>query len=530
MRKHTKKITAIASVASASVLMMIFGVQAVFTDNPNDGIQTYGREGTVDITVTDIDFDVPVNGKDVNINPGDCDPYSPAIADDTYRSGTTHEITYHVENLGTKSVRTRHVITLTMVDTNGNTVEPTPMMISELENGFYKELNNSRDSLCQKIYCLENGKRIEVTETEAFYVDDSGKRIKRIGECGLEPSKENIDKLKLDSRIISVEYIFISNVLDGTSKDEDTAEIEHDIQTTGADYTFYLGMYHMAETNAYKDTSIVAKDSKVYLLEGLKTDENQYPIGTEVTKILNGYYKEASEVAPNGKMYLAKDTVISGTNISGTEVVFVDMKYIHASLVAKDGNMYLVSGFSEDEDGNLSGTQVVKQGTKYFKKGTSKEVSIDDIMHWDASYEVVTNANPRYYYYTNSEKTKYEEIAYEDLVHWVKDSSGNATYTPIYKGAHKYVIKGTNTIVQENEIAHWDTSYNLIRPTEPIGGTEHEKLGNEGARVKVNIEIQAQQYRNTTNDDWEDWTVYSSSEKEYIITDHYAKDTVVIGE
>ena len=92
MKKHTKKITAIASVASASVLMMIFGVQAVFTDNPNDGIQTYGREGTVDITVTDIDFDVPVDGKDVNINPGDCDPYSPAIADNTYRSGTTHEI------------------------------------------------------------------------------------------------------------------------------------------------------------------------------------------------------------------------------------------------------------------------------------------------------------------------------------------------------------------------------------------------------------------------------------------------------
>lgn len=528
MNKKAKKITAITTVASASVLFLIIGARAVFTDNPNSDTKTFGREGTIDISVTDIDFDVDVDEKKVNINPGDCDPYSPSIGNLEYRDGTIHEIVYHVENSGTKSARTRHVITLTMVDTNSNTVEPTPMMISSLEEGFYKEINNTHNSLSHKYYCLENGKRIEVTETEAFYVDNTGKQTEYIGKCGLEPSEENITKLNLDSRIISVEYVFISEVLDGTSPDEDTAEIEHEVQTTGADYTFYLGMYHQAETNAYSETSIVAKDNHIYLLEGLKTDANDYPIGTEITKIVNGYYNEASETAPDGKMYLASDTTVTSNKISGTEVIFIDMKYLNASLTAKDGNMYLVSGFTENEDGSLSGTQVVKQGAKYLRKDNNKEVSVNDIMHWDASFEVVTNAVPRYYYYTNAEKTEYTEINARDVVHWVRNGSGAATYNTIYNGANKYLIKGTSTVVQENEIAHWDSNYNMIRPTEEIGGNTHDKLGNEGAKVKVTIEIQAQQYRNTTNDDWSDWTVYSTINKEYTITDQYAVDTTVI--
>lgn len=531
MNKKAKKITAITTVTSASVLLLIFGVRATFTDSPVDGAPAYGRDGTVDISVTDLDFDVPEDEHEININPGDCDPYSPAIANGTYRDGTTHEIVYHVENLGTKSVRTRHVITISMVDTNGNVVEPTPMMLSELDNNYYKELNNTRNSLCHKYYCLEDGRRIEVTETEAFYVDKDGNRTSRISSCGLEPSKTNIDKLNLNSRIIAIQYEFISNVLDGISLDDYTAEIEHATQTTGADYNFYLGMYHKAETNAYKDTSIVAKDGKIYLLNGLKTDEQQYPIGTEVTKILDGYYKAASEIAPDGKMYLAADAKVNGNKITGTEVVYIDMKYKNASLIAKDGNMYLMNGFTEDENGNPQGTQIIKQGTKYvYKTNQTKEVSVNDIVHWDASFEMVTNDNPRYYYYTNSAKTEYEEIAYNDLVHWVLNSSKQPTYTPIYKGAHKYVIKGTETIVQENEIAHWDTSYNMIRPTDNIGGNTHEQLGNEGASVKVNIEIFAQQYRNTTNDDWSDWQYYSSIERQFAITDYYAQDAVTIGD
>ena len=142
------------------------------------------------------------------------------------------------------------------------------------------------------------------------------------------------------------------------------------------------------------------------------------------------------------------------------------------------------------------------------------EVSVNEIMHWDASHREVYNVNPRYYVYTNSEKTEYYEINERDLVHWEKNSSGNSTYKTVYNGADKYVNATTGATVQENEIAHWDSSYNLIRPTENIGGNEHEYLGQEGASLKVTIEVQAMQYRNTTNDDWKDWTTYSTIECE----------------
>lgn len=532
MNKNIKKITAITTVASASILFLIMGASAMFTGAPEDNDSAFGYNGTFDISVSELDFDNHENKK-INLNPGDCDPYSPSIANGTYRDGTEHEIVYHVENLGTKSARTRHIITLELIDTNSNVVEPTMLMISELEGEFLKEINNTYNSLSHKYYCLEDGTRIEVTEEEAFYVNEAGERLERIGACGLEPSKENISKLNLKSRIIKVQYVIISKVLDGTSEGmdknnpyfQDPVEIENEVQTTGADYKFYLGMYHQAETQSYEKTSVVAKDNYMYLLEGLSFDENNNIIGTKVNKIVNGYYNEASEYAPDGKMYLASDVVVNGTTISGTEVDFIDQKYRNASLVASDNNIYLVKGLTYDENGNPVGTKVTKNDNKYYiyVDGVRKEVSVNEIMHWDASFREVYNTNPRYYVYTNSEKTEYYEINERDIVHWVKDSSGNATYETIFNGADKYVIASTGVAIKENEIAHWDTNYNLITPTENLGGNEHDKLGQEGASVKVTIEIQAMQYRNTTNDDWKDWTTYSVIEKDYTITSAYTE-------
>lgn len=530
MKKNIKKITAITTVASASILFLVIGASAMFTDVPEDDDSAFGYNGTLDINVSELDFDYHETKK-ININPGDCDPYSPSIANGTYRDGTEHEIVYHVENLGTKSARTRHVITLSLVDTNSNVVEPTMFMISELEGEFLKEINNNYNSLSHKYYCLEDGRRIEVTEEEAFYVNDAGERIQKIGNCGLEPTRENLKKLNLSSKIIKVQYVIISKVLDGTSegmdKDnpyfEDPAEIENAVQTTGADYKFYLGMYHKAETQAYDKTSIVAKDGYVYLLNNLSFDNNGNVVGTKVNKIVNGYFNEASEYAPNGKMYLASDTIVNGTTITGTEVDYIDQKYRNASLVASDGNMYLVQGFKYDSNNNPTGTKVVKQGNQYFIQGTRDEVFVKDIMHWDVSFREVYNAVPRYYVYTNSEKTEYYEINERDLVRWEKNSSGNPTYKTVYNGADKYVNASTGAIIKENEIAHWDSNYNLIKPTENIGGNEHEYLGQEGASLKVTIEVQAMQYRNTTNDDWKDWTTYSTIEKDYTITPAYTE-------
>lgn len=589
MRKYKKKATAITAVVAAAALFLSLGAYAVFSDVPTD-TSTFGRNGTVDIQVSDLDFDV--NEKKVNINPGDGDPYAPGVTDARYREGTEHVLEYHVENLGTKSVRTRHLITLTMKDTNSNVVEPSPMMISVMENAFLHEVNNTQSELAHKYYCLENGKRIEVTETEAFYVDGAGNRIKRIGDCSTEPSKENHDKMKLDSRIIKIQYLFISDVFNGVSKQEHTAEIEQNNNKTGADYVLYLGMYHEAETNAYYETSRVYKDNKMYLLDGLRFSEAGQIMGTEVKKVLHGYWKDASETAPDGKMYLAADTKVNGTNITGTEIVYIDMNYLHAGLQAVDGKMYLTKNFSTTEDGRPRGTVVEKRNGRYYKKGTNTEVKESEIVHWEADpaltalngkmylkeglvfngdmrthdhtevvdgeeidiygtevyknndngkyynavtnqevaitdiatwdvpFRIVRNDNPRYYYYTNDKKTEWQEVSDTELVHWKKNGD-TVTYSPVYVGEDKYIRSDTGATIQEEEIARWDTAYNMIRPTEDIGGNEHEKLGNEGAKVTVDIEIQAQQFRNTTNDDWSDWTTYYGTSKDYEITPEY---------
>lgn len=506
MNSKSKKIVAI-SAASVGVLgVLLFGAQAVLTDDGNQGIFTFGREGTIDVSVSDVEVD-----DNTNINPGDCDPY--LIKNASTRFGTEHEISFAVSNSGTKSIRTRQVITLSCVDEKHNTINPSVFMLSNLENDKYKEvLADGSTYVTHKYYLLDDGKRIEVTGSKAFYVDDKGVQTTLIGTVDAEPSAANIDKLKLSAQIIKVQYVIISDVLDGTSKTEGVAEIENKVQTTSQSYKFYLGMYHDALTNGFSDTTALAPNGKYYLAKGLSYDNKTQAIsGTEVVKIIGGKFQDASMTAPDGKVYLADGT---------TEVTYVNMKYYQGSIQCPLDNNYYLEGATIDNitkvitGTRLSVTQV--NGKNVYKNGNT-EVSEDQIARWDTTGHVLSNAEKSLYVFKDD--GSYEQVQENDIAKWVINSNGSVSDTMILHGVNsdKYVLASNQTSeVKLTDLAHFDSSFNLI------ANSEFE--GYENSTVTVDVEIQAMQYRNTTNADWDDWTTYDSQHFEYGITADYAAD------
>lgn len=519
MNRNRKKAVAVAATVAVSASMLMFGASALFSDVPIT-LYSSSRIGTVDISVTDIvyDEDVTVDGKDkeLNMNPGDNDPYAPSLEDPSYRDGTEHGFGYTVSNLGTKSVRTRHVISLSMTDDNGNAVSPTSLILSSMQDDAVKEVGGDEVNLSFKYYVLDDGTRVEVTNTTAYYVDEVGNRIEEIGPCTLEPSYENISSLNLSADILKIQYVFIGAVLDGQSGGEvnndgtPIEEIENDVQTVSADYEFYLGMHHSAASNGWDQASIIAEDGKIYKVENYGTSEETL---VEVRKIDSGLFYDASEYDRNGIMYKAVDYK-AGIK---TEVEYIDMSYKLASTTAKDGKTYLVKGFEYDENGNPSGVTVVNNnGTFTTSDGTV--VSKDELLHWDISYQKVTNRFPKYYVFTED---SHYEILDIDVVRFEYDEDGLVTDTPIYAGTHKYVEVESGEVVPETSLAKWDTNYAMVVYDYTLGGTTHVPSGLDGATLKIEIEIQAQQYRNTTNDDWGDWTTFSFEEKDYTLTNPY---------
>ena len=106
--KNKKMLIAGASALALGVIGM--GAFAYFTDSAN--VQTTTTVGTVDINATG--SLVHSDGLN-NLNPGDNDPTVP----EGYRGGSDHELSFNIENVGTKSVMTRAVITVT--GKSGNT-------------------------------------------------------------------------------------------------------------------------------------------------------------------------------------------------------------------------------------------------------------------------------------------------------------------------------------------------------------------------------------------------------------------------
>ena len=170
--KKQKKII-FGSLLSAFAILTI-GSFAFFSDFSNSSVT--GKGGSVDVSIGDV---VMTNSQ--NINPGDGDPetektYIPLPGDPLYDednpntevnvSTTPHNISFSVENKGSKSVRTRQTFLL-KVNNGEDTLDPRVFSILNTDN---EELGSNSEV---KTYILSNG-----LETSSVNEDDDVVAIK----------------------------------------------------------------------------------------------------------------------------------------------------------------------------------------------------------------------------------------------------------------------------------------------------------------------------------------------------------------
>lgn len=132
--KNKNKLTAIG--LSISAIALIGTSFALFSDRAETGIK--GKAGNLSISLTNAD----ISNKN-NINPGDNDETIKNAV-----STTPHDITFNVENTGSKSVRTRHTFIFNVKSPDGTVLDPCVMSILkdkglELENKKYLDANGA---------------------------------------------------------------------------------------------------------------------------------------------------------------------------------------------------------------------------------------------------------------------------------------------------------------------------------------------------------------------------------------------------
>ena len=107
---NNKKKIMIASASTLGLAVLGLGAFAYFNDSAE--LDATATVGTVGVTA---EGSLAHTGGLNNLNPGDNDPSVP----NNYRDGSDHELTFEVENTGTKSVMTRAVIKVTGTDADG---------------------------------------------------------------------------------------------------------------------------------------------------------------------------------------------------------------------------------------------------------------------------------------------------------------------------------------------------------------------------------------------------------------------------
>lgn len=205
-----KKVKLTVAIGAISTLALVGGAFALFSDTDEE--ETKATAGTVDVTVSDIEFE---NSK--NINPGDNDPELPKDPDRP--EGTSHKVTFDVESKGTKSIRTKLEITISMKN-------------KELDPCVFRLYKEDGSELVKKYY-----------EVNGSYI-----------------SSEEYDKLPEDNRkCTSIKYIVASDIFDGVglnSEKEELSTVKEDKNGKAIkSYTYQLAMSQYA-TDIYQGEKV----------------------------------------------------------------------------------------------------------------------------------------------------------------------------------------------------------------------------------------------------------------------------------
>ena len=220
-----KKLKLTAVVSLVAIVALASGAFAFFSSTDEQTKDAIA--GTVDMEVSDIVFD---NAE--NINPGDNDPSLPE--DPNRPEGTPHNISFSLENIGTKSIRTKHEITLTMED---ETLDPSVFFILDINN----------EEVVKKYYLVN----------DEFLTQEQYNALVSEGEVFCS----------------AVKYVIASDIFDGVgenSEKEDHSTIkEVDGKATNS-YTYQLAMNQVA-TDKYQGKNVNINVS-VFAIQYRNTD------------------------------------------------------------------------------------------------------------------------------------------------------------------------------------------------------------------------------------------------------------------
>lgn len=203
--KTKKRVGLVACLCAVAIVAG--GTMALFSTS--DSASKEGSIGSVNVSMSNLNID-----NVGNINPGDGDPELPTDPEDPRTPGTPHDITFKVSNNGTKSIKTRNVITI--------------------------EMNDKTDGLDPSVFKVTNNKT-EVSEK--YYVVDG----KDISAASFDAST---------STCSAVKYIITGDIFDGNgtslekggnAEKEDNSTVKaNDSTVPEKTYTYALSMSHSA--------------------------------------------------------------------------------------------------------------------------------------------------------------------------------------------------------------------------------------------------------------------------------------------
>lgn len=253
MNKNKKKIVAIATATTGSACLLLAGAFALFTDGTASFVTA--EAGTVEV-----DLSKPTMQNSTNINPGDNDP---AISK-TASQGTEHDLSFDVSNEGTKSIKTRHTLILS---------------VNPRKNDGVTDLTRVLDARYVSLFSREDDTKELVAKT---YVLDDDTEVASLDSAG--------DKL-----VKAIKYVYLSDSFDGkglaiedggkAEKETDPNVVEeNEVGEVTKNYTYQFALLKGAD-NEYQGATFNVD----VIIEAMQYRNTETADWTTITKVKRTY-------------------------------------------------------------------------------------------------------------------------------------------------------------------------------------------------------------------------------------------------
>ena len=218
-----KKIFAICVACVLSVSAIIGGSFAFFVDRAEG--ETDGQAGAVTISMGTMNLT-----NSGNINPGDNDETKST----TSRGGTSHDLTFNVENQGNKSIMTRNVVTIEVED------GLLPAYVYSLKTSTYNELTEKYYSLDGSTFVLASTVNVaDLENVVAVRYITPQVALNGVGanaEIDADDSTNNVEGASTVNNTTAVEYTYLLKLAKSASDEYEKSTLDIKVEVQAMQY------------------------------------------------------------------------------------------------------------------------------------------------------------------------------------------------------------------------------------------------------------------------------------------------------